>query len=330
MPAALDIVNTVLDEKASEKLKLIPLSDNTLSRRTGDIAQNLENQLKARLKSAKYFAIQLDESTDVSSSATLLVYVRYIWQGEFVEDLLCCLTLPSSMSGARIFEELNAFMTKCGLDWANCKGITSDGAANMTGKNSGVVRRIKDAAGQNIVWNHCFIHREALASKRIPPELEVVMKDIIKVVNFIKGSALNSRLFEALCTEMGAEHKHLLFHTDVRWLSKGRAITRVYELRDEIHAFLTEKLSPLTNSVRDEKWLLTLSYFADIFSVLSELNLNLQGREDNIFRHCKQIQAFQKSLELWQLRLKTASYYMFLTMMRHIEENNVARNRLLV
>ncbi len=264
MPAALDIVNTVLDEKASEKLKLIPLSDNTVSRRIGDIAQNLEEQLIVRLKTAKDFAIQLDESTDIASSATLLVYVWYVWKGEFVEDLLCCLTLPSSTSAAHIFEELNAFMTKCGLEWVNCKGITSDSAANITGKNSGVVRRIKDAAGQNIVWNHCFIHREALASKGIPPELEVVMRDIVKVVNYIKGSALNSRLFEALCTEIGAEHTHLLFHTEVRWLSKGRVVSRVYELRDEIRAFLTEKLSPLASSFSDEKWLLTLSYL-DIF-----------------------------------------------------------------
>lgn len=94
-------------------------------------------------------------------------------------------------------------------------------------------------------------------------------------------------------------------------------LSRVYELRDEIPAFLTDKLSPLASQFSDEKWLLTLSYLADIISVLNELNLKLQGREDNIFRHCEQIQAFQKSLELWQLRLKTASYYLFPTYWRN-------------
>lgn len=76
-------------------------------------------------------------------------------------------------------------MAKCSLEWASCKGITSNWAANITSKNSGVVRRIQDAAGQNIVWNHCLIHREALASKGIPPELEVVIRDVVKVVNYI-------------------------------------------------------------------------------------------------------------------------------------------------
>lgn len=51
----------------------------------------------------------------------------------------------------------------------------------------------------------------------------------------------------------------------------------------QLSAFLTEKLSPHTSSFSDEKWLLTLSYPADTFSVLNKLNLKLQGREHNIF-----------------------------------------------
>ena len=35
----------------------------------------------------------------------------------------------------------------------------------------------------------------------------------IKVVNFVKAGALNSRLFKQLCLEMGSEHQALLFHT---------------------------------------------------------------------------------------------------------------------
>ena len=63
------------------------------------------------------------------------------------------------------------------------------------------------------------------------------LSEVIRVVNFIKASA--NRLFDQLCTDMGAEHT--LFHTEVRWLSKGRVLTRFYELRHEIHAFLIQK-----------------------------------------------------------------------------------------
>lgn len=326
LPATVDIVSTVLDEKSAEKIKCIPVSDTTMSRRISDIAKDLEFQLVSRLQSTEEFAIQLDESTDIANCATLLVYVRYPWKEDFLEDLLCCLTLPTHTTGSEIFRVLNdCVVGKYRLNWANCKGVTTDGAANMTGKNSGVVSKISEAAGNDIPWNHCFIHREALAAKGIPECLKTVLNEIVKVVNLIKASSLNSRLFEQLCLEMGADQSHLLYHTEVRWLSRGRILTRVYELRMEIHIFLTEKKSSMAELFSNDEWVLKLSYLADIFSKLNELNLKLQGRENDIFRHSEEIKTFKKSVKVWEARLKVAQpvYYMFPTLFQHIEENDV-------
>ena len=44
--------------------------------------------------------------------------------------------------------------------------------------------------------------------------------------------------------EMSAEHKDLLLHNDVRWLSKGRVLERVCDLRDELVSFLSGLQSP--------------------------------------------------------------------------------------
>lgn len=120
LPSAIDMVSAMIDKKAN-KLKSIPLSDNTVSRRITDVSDNLEEQFISRLKTAGDFSIQLDESTDVSDSATLLVYVRYAWGNEFLEDMLCCLTLPTTTTGEQIFAQLNDYVvSKCGLDWTNC------------------------------------------------------------------------------------------------------------------------------------------------------------------------------------------------------------------
>lgn len=79
------------------------------------------------LQSGVDFAIQLDESTDFGSCITLLVYVRYECQGDFMENFLCCLHFTSDLSGLDIFTELEkCIFGQYKLNWKNCRGIISD------------------------------------------------------------------------------------------------------------------------------------------------------------------------------------------------------------
>lgn len=133
-------------------------------------------------------------------------------------------------------------------------GITTDGAAAMTGKHSGVVKQILERA-PNATWNHCFLHREALAAKDMVPELDEALKDVIKVVNHIKRSAKNSRCFSKLCKDLGSEHMQVLYHSEVRWLSRGKVLSRFYELKTEIATFLSENNSPYAKLFDNEIWL---------------------------------------------------------------------------
>ena len=67
----------------------------------------------------------------------------------------------------------------------------------------------------DMIFNHCMIHRQALAAKNMQPDLHGVLTDVIKIVNFVKFSALNSRMFSKLCENMEAVHCRLLFHSEV-------------------------------------------------------------------------------------------------------------------
>ncbi len=75
---------------------------------------------------------------------------------------------------------------------------------------------------------------------------------------------------------MDSDHKSLLFHTEVRWLSRGKTLTRILELRDEIIDFLKGK-NDLVKHLKMESFYCRLAYLANIFTKLNELNLYLQG-----------------------------------------------------
>jgi hypothetical protein len=57
-------------------------------------------------------------------------------------------------------------------------GFCSDGAHALTGRHSGVVSKVKEVAA-DMNWVHCFIHREALASKGLPPEFKTVLDSAV-------------------------------------------------------------------------------------------------------------------------------------------------------
>ena len=107
------------------------------------------------------FALQLAESTDIQNSSILLTYVRYIDHDEsdVKEDILSVSELPTHTTSSEIFKVLNGFIKEKGLEWKNCFGVCTDGAASLIGINSGLVTKIKDIAGNNLLSTHCFIHR---------------------------------------------------------------------------------------------------------------------------------------------------------------------------
>ena len=147
----------------------------------------------------------------------------------------------------------------------------------MTGTIKGFVTLAKEK-NPNMKWTHCIIHREALASKRMSPQLHDVLNCNIKVINFIKSRPSNSRLFRLLCEKMEAEHTQLLLHTEVLWLSRGRILNRLFKLRTEVCMICKEHNSLYSESFENVGWLAKLCYLAEIFDKLDELNVGLQGK----------------------------------------------------
>lgn len=190
----------------------------------------------------------------------------------------------------------------------------------MTGKYNGVTTKVKSVA-PDCAFTHCVIHREALVSKKIPSDLKEVLDDAVKIINFIKSRSLNCRLFKELCIEMESEYTNLLMNTEVRWLSRGRMLTRLLELRTEVQIFLQQMNNDFYNKFLDEIWLAKLAYLSDIFSRLNELNLSLQGSSKTPFEVHGKIKAMIKKLNLIVNAVENNSYESFAKLEQFLFEN---------
>ncbi|XP_064413708.1 zinc finger MYM-type protein 6-like [Latimeria chalumnae] len=140
IPGALIIAEKMLGDKAVNAIKSIPHSDTSMARRIDEMAHDVQN-----ITLDKGFALQLDESTDVSNNAQLIMYVHYYnVETGITDEILACKSLPGNTTGEEIFNILDSFIRiECNLQWEWCTSISTDGAASMTGHKNGLIARLR-------------------------------------------------------------------------------------------------------------------------------------------------------------------------------------------
>ncbi|XP_025198500.1 protein ZBED8-like [Melanaphis sacchari] len=274
------IAANIFGEDAKKKIQNMPLSNNTVKARIGKMSCDIEEQLLGKIKSSPYFALQCDETTDIAQCCQLLVFVRFldVEDKTIKEELLLSSVLETTSKGIDVMQIISNYFENHDLKWEKLVGFCTDGAPAMLGCRSGLATLVKEK-NPSTLTTHCVIHRQALATKTLPEELANVLKLAIKLVNFVKSKALNTRIFKKLCVKLDSEYDTLLFHTEVRWLSKGNMLKRLYELKEEMKIFLNEKDSELLEKFCDLKFELQFAYLVDIFEHLNNLNLQLQVEE---------------------------------------------------
>lgn len=109
----------------------------------------------------------------------------------------------------------------------------------------------------------------------------------------------------------------------MRWLSRGKVLERVFELRRELHEFLKEHKPDLELFFSDQLWMAKLVYLADIFSCLNGLNLSIQGCYSSILEASDKINAFRRKIDLWVHTLQRGITDMFSNLSEFFNTNGM-------
>ncbi len=112
IPAVAVLAETLGDKTAADKIKTVPLSNDTFSRRIDKIRTDIVEQLVDKLRTGESFSLQLDESVDVSGQAQFLAFARYVDTSDIREHILFCKTLEGRTTGEDIFNIVNSFFSE--------------------------------------------------------------------------------------------------------------------------------------------------------------------------------------------------------------------------
>ena len=139
----------------------------------------------------------------------------------------------------------------------------------------------------------------------------IVMNQVIQVVNFIKSRPLKSRIFSQLYDTMNSDYKTLLYHTEVRWLSKGKVLKRLIHLREEVILSLAVEKTSFGFSLHDKIWRLKVQFLSDLIEKLNSLNLSLQGPSENIVKSTSKLKSFEENITLWKSEISKRNFDCF-------------------
>lgn len=309
-------------------IKAVQLSRSTVTRRCEVMADDLTQQLWKDIADCQCFSLQLDESTDLSDTAQLCIFIRMVFKDMTAkEELLTMLPMKEHTRGEDIFQTFKNFVDKTQLPMFKLVSITTDGAPAMVGRCNGFIAKCKEEdAFPDFLNYHCIIHQQALCAKIL--NMKEVMDVSMKIACSIRARALQRRLFRAYLEEADCNHTDLLLHTDVRWLSRGKFLQRFRELLPEIREFLLDTKHAEYSQLDDEQWLLDLAFLTDLTNMLNDLNLELQGKDKTVVDMMSSVNAFKRKLQLLSSKLQRHDLGNFQNIASELEKQGKERAQL--
>ncbi|XP_068507798.1 general transcription factor II-I repeat domain-containing protein 2B-like [Syngnathus scovelli] len=189
-------------------------------------------------------------------------------------------SMKGTTTGSDLFMEVNACMDTLGLKWDSLAVVTTDACPNLTGKNVGLLKRMQDKVAeidtdQELIFLHCIIHEHMLCKSVL--KMNHVIDVVTNIVSFIRARALNHRQFVALLEDHESQHSDISYHTPVRWLSLGKVLKKVWDLKTEIREFCETKGKDIPE-LSDEDWMADFALAVDVTALMNDLNTKLQGR----------------------------------------------------
>lgn len=251
------------------------------------IDEIVKDTVMSEIRESEFHTLIVDESTDISVTKMLIVYIKYRPPTEQCHKTYFAGIIKITACDAQsIFDAIKKFYLDNNLDLQKIVMFTSDGASVMLGKRNGVVAKLR-AVVPHLMAQHCVAHREDLgiddAWKHIAlmKDIELLLRTVY--TTFCRSSGKKSD-FEKMCDV--ANHDAISFRplNEVRWMSRHFAVkplVRNYNMLIEYYQKqIDEDGDPIAKfcvkKLKDPQVHVAVLVLNDVLTELSELCCNFQ------------------------------------------------------
>ena len=264
-------------------------------------------------------SIQLDESTNSTLESYLIAFFRYEKDRKLKEEFLYSNTLSATTTAADVKALVDSIFEANDLSWQNFKHICTDGPPAAIVVISGFVTLVNDQ------WPHAasslFTTPIRSGIKDSTPTFDGSYERCGQSDYLHSFEGKKAQALPAFGQKNGAQHVGLLLYTKISGLSRGKCLSRFYELKTEVEIVLLVNKNNLHVQFHNKECVDMLAYLANVFCYLNDINLSLQGRDVTVSDVKDKLAGQTARMGVWQAQIKKGSTILFPLLVKRLKMN---------
>ena len=247
------------------------------------MAAVLKGDLWQDILASPFVSVLIDESTDISTSQNLIIYIIYLKNGRPKVTFVGLLKVPAA-TAAVLVEVLTDFFESNGLPIDNVIAFCSDGASVMTGCDNGVGVRLQ-RSNPFLECIHCIAHRLALCCSDTADDMdypEVAESLVNQISSYFNRSGKRTQELGAVAKEFQIGRTKIVKSGKTRWLSRSGCVTVLLQLLTVLVTVFVSALeadevsTALAHAVRDYTFVGVMCVMDDLLALLAMLSQSFQ------------------------------------------------------
>ncbi|XP_066919235.1 zinc finger MYM-type protein 1-like [Clytia hemisphaerica] len=272
--------------------KVTFLSNDTQNKLIDIISQEIVREIVDLIQDSAAWAIIADTTPDVEKHEQLSLCVRVVEKsGDVSEHLLFCIRAVAT-TAEQLLQHITKKLEKLNVSYDNLVARTYDGASNMAGKYNGLQAKLKEVAGEHVIYIHCYAHTLNLVlgdTACASTDIAKLFSKLQSLYKLVSKSQPIHQLFEECQTEFNFSIRTLKRINTLRWSSREYALEVFLDRYDAVLLMLNrisestsynadkrETAGGLSETFFTKQFVATAILFREIFAITGPLSRTLQ------------------------------------------------------